>query len=61
MMLPASHMLRDVVCYGMPATDWVNLGGSLKIETPFTNGMTKAKNLEELATTQQRGNDRHSL
>lgn len=55
MVLPTSNMLRDVVCYGMLATDGVNLGGSLKIETPFTNGMTKAKNLEEQATTPAKG------
>ena len=40
--LPQNTMLRDIVCYGLPAGAGVNLGGSLKMELALTGGMQKA-------------------
>lgn len=39
--LPESDLLRDVVCYGLPSLGGVSLGGSLRMETPFTGGLEK--------------------
>lgn len=46
--LPESNMLRDVVCYGVPAMAGVNIGGSLKMETPLTHGLAKGKTPHEV-------------
>ncbi|WP_165178211.1 PLxRFG domain-containing protein, partial [Desulfovibrio sp. ZJ369] len=48
--LPESNLLRDVVCYGAPAMAGVNIGGSLKMETPLTRGLTKGKTPQEVLT-----------
>lgn len=48
--LPESNLLRDVVCYGAPAIAGVNIGGSLKMETPLTKGLTKGKTPQEVLT-----------
>lgn len=48
--LPESNLLRDVVCYGTPAMAGVNIGGSLKMETPLTKGLTGGKTPQEVLT-----------
>lgn len=48
--LPNDNLLRDVVCYGAPALAGVNLGGSLKMETPVTKGLAKGNSPEEVLT-----------
>lgn len=48
--LPESNLLRDVVCYGAPAMAGVNIGGSLKMETPITRGLTRGKTYQEVFT-----------
>lgn len=48
--LPESNLLRDMVCYGAPAIAGVNIGGSLKMETPLTKGLTKGKTPQEVLT-----------
>lgn len=48
--LTKSDMLRDVICYGLPSLVGVNLGGSLKMETPFSQGMKKGATPKEIMT-----------
>lgn len=48
--LPQNNLLRDAVCYGAPAIAGVSIGGSLKMETPLTKGLTKGKNPKEVLT-----------
>lgn len=48
--LPESNLLRDMVCYGVPAMAGVNIGGSLKMETPVTQGLRKGSNPSEVWT-----------
>ena len=48
--LPQSTMLRDLVCYGLPAGAGVNLGGSLKMELALTGGMQKGGTPKEVLT-----------
>ena len=48
--LPESNLLRDAVCYGAPAIAGVNIGGSLKMETPLTKGLTDGKTPQEVLT-----------
>lgn len=48
--LPESNLLRDVACYGVPSMAGVNIGGSLKMETPLTKGLTKGKTPQEVLT-----------
>ncbi|WP_297215415.1 PLxRFG domain-containing protein [uncultured Desulfovibrio sp.] len=48
--LPANNLLRDVVCYGLPALAGVNIGGSLRMETPFTEGMKRGETFKEAMT-----------
>ncbi|MFI3270813.1 MAG: PLxRFG domain-containing protein [Pseudomonadota bacterium] len=43
-------LLRDVVCYGVPSLAGVNLGGSLKMETPLTSGVSKGTTPQEVLT-----------
>ena len=38
--LPDNNLLRDLVVYGAPSLGGVNMGGSLKMETPFTKALT---------------------
>lgn len=42
--LPESDLIRDVVCYGMPAVAGVSMGGSLSLEMPL------ARNIEPGST-----------
>lgn len=46
--LPQNNLLRDVVCYGIPAMAGVNIRGSLKMETPLTKGLTAGKTPQEV-------------
>lgn len=48
--LPQNNLLRDVACYGVPAMAGVNIGGSLKMETPLTRGLTGGKTPQEVLT-----------
>ena len=48
--LPQNTMLRDIVCYGLPAGAGVNLGGSLKMELALTGGMQKGGTPKEVLT-----------
>jgi hypothetical protein len=48
--LPKNNLLRDAVCYGAPAMAGVNIGGSLKMETPITGGLAKGKTPKEVLT-----------
>lgn len=48
--LTKSDMLRDIICYGLPSLAGVNLGGSLKMETPFSQGMKKGGTPKEIMT-----------
>lgn len=48
--LPQNTMLRDLVCYGLPAGAGVNLGGSLKMELALTGGMQKGGTPKEVLT-----------
>ena len=48
--LPQNNLLRDAVCYGVPAIAGVSIGGSLKMETPLTKGLSKGKNPKEVLT-----------
>jgi len=48
--LPKNNLLRDAVCYGAPAMAGVNIGGSLKMETPITGGLAKGKTPKEILT-----------
>ena len=48
--LPQDDLLRDVVCYGLPAVAGVNIGGSLRMETPFTEGMRRGGTFKEAMT-----------
>lgn len=48
--LPKNNLLRDAVCYGTPAMAGVNIGGSLKMETPITGGLAKGKTPKEILT-----------
>lgn len=45
-----SNLLRDAVCYGAPAIAGVNIGGSLKMETPLTKGLADGKTPQEVLT-----------
>lgn len=45
--MPESNIMRDVACYGVPALAGVNIGGSLQMETPVTQGMRKAENPDD--------------
>ena len=49
-LLPESNLLRDVVCYGVPAIAGVNIGGSLQMETPLTKGLAGGKTPQEVLT-----------
>jgi len=48
--LPQNTLLRDIVCYGLPAGAGVNLGGSLKMELALTGGMQKGGTPKEVLT-----------
>lgn len=48
--LPQNNLLRDVACYGAPAMAGVNIGGSLKMETPLTKGLMGGKTPQEVLT-----------
>lgn len=48
--LPESDLMRDVACYGFPALAGVNIGGSLRMETPFTEGIEKGTTFKEAMT-----------
>lgn len=48
--LPESDLMRDVACYGLPALAGVNIGGSLRMETPFTEGIEKGTTFKEAMT-----------
>lgn len=48
--LPQNTMLRDIVCYGLPAGAGVNLGGSLKMVLALTGGMQKGGTPKEVLT-----------
>lgn len=48
--LPANNLLRDVACYGLPSLLGVNIGGSLRMETPFTEGMKRGETFKEAMT-----------
>lgn len=45
--MPENNVMRDVVCCGVPAIGGSNLGGSLRMETPFTRGMQKAEDADD--------------
>jgi len=45
--LPESNLVRDLVCYGVPSLAGVNLGGSMRMETPFTEGMQRGTTFKE--------------
>lgn len=46
--LPEDDLLRDVACYGLPALAGVQIGGSLRMETPITSGLQKGSNPKEV-------------
>jgi|GEM_PF-2790455 len=46
--LPKNDLLRDVVCYGLPAMAGVNMGNSLKMETPVTDALQRASSPSEV-------------
>lgn len=48
--LPESNLLRDVVCYGLPSLGGVTIGGSLRMETPFTEGIEKGTTFKDIMT-----------
>ena len=48
--LPENNLLRDVACYGLPSLLGVNIGGSLRMETPFTEGMKRGETFKEAMT-----------
>ena len=48
--MPESDLMRDVACYGLPALAGVNIGGSLRMETPFTEGIEKGTTFKEAMT-----------
>ena len=48
--LPESNLFRDVVCYGLPSLAGVTIGGSLRMETPFTEGIEKGTTFKEIMT-----------
>lgn len=48
--LPESDLMRDVVCYGLPSIIGVSLGGSLRMETPFTSGLERGTTFREVMT-----------
>lgn len=48
--LPESNLFRDVVCYGLPSLAGVTIGGSLRMETPFTEGLEKGTTFKEIMT-----------
>ena len=48
--LPENNLLRDVACYGLPSLLGVNIGGSLRMETPFTEGMKRGGTFKEAMT-----------
>ena len=48
--LPESDLMRDMVCYGLPSIIGVSLGGSLRMETPFTSGLERGTTFREVMT-----------
>ncbi len=46
--LPEVDWVRDVACYGLPAIAGVNIGGSLKMETPMTDPLKKGGTPKEV-------------
>ena len=46
--LPENDLLRDIVTYGMPSIAGINIGGSLQMETPFTQGLSKGTSVKEV-------------
>ena len=48
--MPENDLLRDVVCYGLPTLGGVSIGGSLRLETPFTEGLEKGTTFKEIMT-----------
>lgn len=49
-MLPENNLMRDVVCYGLPSLAGVNIGGSMRMETPFTEGFTRGETFKDAMT-----------
>ena len=48
--LPEDNLLRDGICYGLPAVAGVNIGGSLRMEAPFTEGMRRGETFKDAMT-----------
>ncbi|WP_308586256.1 PLxRFG domain-containing protein [uncultured Desulfovibrio sp.] len=48
--LPKNDLLRDIVCYGVPSMAGFSIGGSLRMETPFTDGLRKGGSYQEVIT-----------
>jgi hypothetical protein len=48
--LPNENWLRDMAVYGVPTIGGVNIGGSLKMETPATRGIRRGNSLKEAIT-----------
>jgi hypothetical protein len=46
--LPEEDWLRDIVCYGLPSLTGTYIGGSLKMETPITRGVTRGETPKEI-------------
>lgn len=45
--LPENDMVRDMVCYGLPAITGFSIAGSLRMETPFTDSFKKGKTFKD--------------
>ncbi|MEG2140980.1 MAG: PLxRFG domain-containing protein, partial [Bilophila sp.] len=48
--LSDSDLARDMACYGLPAIAGVNIGGSLKLETPLTQGLSRGGTPKDVLT-----------
>ena len=46
--LGAGDMTRDIICYGLPSVAGVSFGGSLKMETPFSQGLARGSTPKEV-------------
>lgn len=45
--LPENDLVRDMVCYGLPAITGFSIAGSLRMETPFTDSFKKGKTFKD--------------
>ena len=59
--LPQNTMLRDIVCYGLPAGAGVNLGGSLKMETCSDWGDAEGRHAQGSADGRDRRHHRQPV